>query len=143
MKIVIYEATGDWAVALRREALPPLGVVETRSTDELLRELSQSPAAVVAIEISASRIEDAIAKVAKIGRQFPRAVIVALTNRPLGRLEPIIRESGAAHVVSSTRQAAEITAIAQKHLASMDQNDFNAEEGNYEQQILAHLPWGS
>jgi hypothetical protein len=143
MKIVIYEATGSWATALRREASPPLGIVETRSMDELLRELSKSPTAVAAIEISTSPIESAIATAAKIARGFSRTVIVALADRILGRFEPIIRESGAAHVVYSTRQAAEIVAIAQKHLASMDENDFNAEEGNYEQQIFAHLPWDS
>jgi hypothetical protein len=143
MKIVIYEATGDWAAALRREASPPLGIAETRSMDELLDALSQSSAAVAAIEISTSRVESGIAAVVRISRQFPRASIVALADRALGGFEPIIRESGVAHVIYSARRAAEIAAIAQKHLASMDENDFNAEEDNYEQQIFARLPWGS
>jgi DNA-binding NarL/FixJ family response regulator len=143
MKIVIYEATGDWAVALRRELSPPVVVLETRSADEMFRELSQFPAAVAAVEITESRAESAIASVAKVSRQFPRAAVVALADRGLSRFESIVREAGAAHVVYSTRQAREIAAIAQQHLAGGDQNDFNAEDGSFEQQILARLPWGS
>jgi hypothetical protein len=143
MKIVIYEATGDWAAALRREAFPQNTIVETRSADELLRELSQSPLGVAAIEISVSRIESAIATVTRISGKFPRAAVVALADRGLSRFESIVREAGAVHVIFSIRQSCEIAAIAQKHLASCGQNDFNAEEGNYEQQILTRLPWGS
>jgi hypothetical protein len=143
MKIVTYEATGDWAAALRREASRPVGIVETRSEAELLGELARSPAAVAAIEVVESRLESAITMISKVARQFPRAAAVALTDRGLGRFESILREAGAAHVIYSTRQACEIVAIAQEHLASVGQNDFNAEEANFEQQILAHLPWGS
>jgi hypothetical protein len=142
MKIVIYEAAGDWAAALRREVSPQIGIVETRTTDEIFRELTQSPTSIAAVEVAKGRAEIAIATIAKINRQFSHAIVVAVAARGMIGLEVLLREAGAMHAIFSTRQAREIAAIAQKHLASMDQNDFNAEEGNFDQQIAARLPLG-
>lgn len=128
-------------MALRRERLPHAAVVETRSIDQLLEELARSTAAVVAIEVADNRIESSIAAVAQTARWHPGAVIVALANRKLGGYETVLREVGAAHVVVSPRQAREIVAIASQRLAATGENDFNAEEGSLEQQILARLPW--
>ncbi|MCC7087246.1 MAG: hypothetical protein IT427_19765 [Pirellulales bacterium] len=142
MNIVIYEATGDWAAALRRENSPQ-AIVETRSVDELLHELAKSVAVVAAIEITDRHIESSMTTISRVSRRFPRIAVVALTDRKLSRMEWFIRESGAAHVVFSTRYAREIAAVAQQHLAGRDQNEFNTEESNLANQYLGHLPWGA
>jgi DNA-binding NarL/FixJ family response regulator len=141
MKLVIYETTGDWAAMLRREVMPQVVVVETRSLDDLQRELSQSSAAVVGIEISAGRVSSSITAVAQTARRFPNTAIVALASRGLRRYEAVLREAGATHVVFSSRQVGEIAAIVKRRLAAEPENDFNAEETSLEEQVFARLPW--
>jgi hypothetical protein len=141
-KLILFEYTGQWASALRRELPQGVALVETRSLADLQHELEQAPSAVVGMEIAGDRVETSLAAIGQLVGKFPHAVIVALAQRRLAGYESLLREAGAAHVVFSSRQISEIAAIAGRRLAAEPDNDFNAGELNWQQQLAARLPWG-
>ncbi len=141
MKLLIYETTGDWAAAWRREISSRATIVEIRILDDLFAELTQSPTAVVGFEISPDRVGLSATAVAQVVRRYPRALVVVLADRKLAGYEILLREVGVMHIVFSPRQVTEIAAIVERRLAAEPQNDFNAEGIPLEEQILARLPW--
>lgn len=129
------ERTGRWAVALRR-AMPEIVLRETRTAAECGDELAAAPASVVAIEVSAARLDEAAAFVADLAGRYPSARVVVVAERGLAQYEWLFRELGAAAWTDSPRDLAAVVAIARRHLA-----EAASPAPGIREQILARLPW--
>ncbi len=95
MKVICCEASGDWAVAIRRKLPSSVSLVETRSLAELADRVQESPSAMVSIEWSAAKAEAMLAEIARIARKYPHAVVIVLANRDPLCPELACREAGA------------------------------------------------
>jgi DNA-binding NarL/FixJ family response regulator len=143
MQIIICESTGDWAAELCRRLPANVSLIETRSLGETWQRLSASPAAVVALELTASQAEQVVAAVQRIDREFPRAAAIVLATRELSAWEALVREAGAIHFVGSPRKLDEIVELVRRRAALASERGAAAADSNsLEDQILAGLPWG-
>jgi hypothetical protein len=136
MRLLIFESTGDWAAALRREFSVGVAIVQLRSLEDLWNELMHDPQAVVVMEVAADRMEPWAGAIEKVARYYPDTVMVAVGDRGLRECETVLREAGAAHVVFSPRSVAEIAAIARRRLAADGSNDFNAQRRTLVEQLI-------
>jgi len=142
-RLIVFERTGRWAVALRRELSDRLSssqeirIWETRGMEACRRMLSESPSALVVAEATRANIEELLAYVAQWSREFPASRIAVVTERSLAPYEAILRETAAVHVVYSTRQLREVAGLAIQHLrrAAMPLRTIH-------EQIWDDLPWG-
>ena len=138
-RLILCEKTGRWAAAFRRAAAAgELPIRETRSLEQLERELEQLPSSVAAIEINS-------ASAARIGSQlagwrvrFSAARFVLLAETDVAASEPELREAGACHVVYSSRDLAATVELIRRHLARAPRPELSLEDS-----ILASLPWPS
>jgi response regulator RpfG family c-di-GMP phosphodiesterase len=143
MQVIICESAGDWAAELCRRLPANVSLIETRSLDDLLRQLDQMPAAVVALELTASQGKQVVTAVHRIDREFPRATTIVLAARDLSPWEGLVREAGAIHFVGSPRKVDEIVELVRRRAALASEHGAAAADSNsLEDQILAGLPWG-
>jgi len=142
--IVVCEKTGRWADALRLALTRPMpdmrlrvaDVRETRSLDECGEAVESSPESVVVVEARGSNLSMLPSWIANLCRRFPRALVVAVADRELGAIRPLLREAGAAHVVFSPRMLRPALRMADRHLATA-----RPSESNLYTEIYASLPW--
>ena len=103
--VILMERSGQWAAALRIE-LPEgaIRLIETRSLEECWRRLAEWPRALVAIEVTAERIEAVAAGLRRLERRFPESRAIVLAERGLAACGDLLREAGAIHFASSPRE---------------------------------------
>ena len=134
--LVICEATGRWAAALRLALEGQAArVVETRSLAECGERIAELSAALVAVELTPSNLDAVLDWLLSAERSFPESRIVMLADRGLEEYELLARELGAVHFTTSPRSLAELVPLVRAAGAAR-----STQQGLTEQ-ILADLPW--
>jgi len=107
--IVVWERTGVWAAAIRRElprSIRP--VLEARSWDECVAHCGEHQSAWLSLEL---RTDNAVVigqTLLTLQRQFPNARPVVVADPTFATLEFALRDCGALAVLTSVRQIAEL-----------------------------------
>ena len=136
-RLIVCERMGQWAVALGRElAGSHVPMCHTRSLGECRDELADSPASLLALELSETNLPHILDQLEHVAARYPVARVVVLSARTMENYEWLLREMGAQHVASSPRQLAPVARLARRHLAEAP-----AAELTLSQQIMASLPW--
>jgi hypothetical protein len=142
MQLIFYETSGNWAAWLKAHVAGEVKLVETRHWDELCQQLDRHGGAIVALELTAARLETSLAALWRLHRLYPSAVVVALAERSLSALEPAVREAGAVHFIASPRELNELVELVRYRSAAATIQDCNAdEELPIEERVFASLPW--
>jgi hypothetical protein len=136
-RVILCEKSGRWAVAFRR-ALAEQGelILQTRSLAEAVRQLTASPASIVAVEATAGNLEAVLAEVPQWLRRFPHCRVVGLLGTEVQAAETLLREAGAVAVLTATRDAPSATGVIRRHLESAPQSELPLEQA-----IERSLPW--
>jgi DNA-binding NarL/FixJ family response regulator len=143
MQLIFCESTGNWAAWLKAEVAGDVKLVETRTLEELWQQLEQHGDALVALELTAARLERSLAALWRLHRRYPSAVVVALAELSLSALEPAVREAGAAHFIAAPRKLDELVSLVRYRSAAASFRDCNNdEEVPIEDRVFASLPWG-
>lgn len=109
--LVVCERTGSWAEAFRQAAtragLPPISIVETRSTAECRRRLAErrptSAGVPLAVELSLAAAAEVCELLAWHARRFGDAPRIVVAARELADYESLVREAGATTFTASPR----------------------------------------
>jgi hypothetical protein len=120
--LIVFEHTGDWAVAWRRTLaaadLPAVEVVETRSTDECLELLESQGDALLVAEALPITAHSVLELLATVDRRFPRATTIVMAEPLLRRTtEQTFREHGAQLVISSRYELPSAMRLTKKHFS--------------------------
>lgn len=136
-RIIVCEKTGSWAAALRRALSPTRHRVhETRSLAECRRELAQSPASLIAVEVTMENCETLLERLLDLTRRFPKARAITFGSRALKPLECLVREAGATDVLLSPRRIADAARLIERHVAQA-----TGDQLPFRQAIWNRLPW--
>jgi hypothetical protein len=136
-RLIVCERTGRWAVALRRElAEAGVRVWETRTVADCWKELAESPASFVVVELGGD-IAGLLHRMARQPREFPMARLAVVADRALAGYQWLMREAGAVHFLCSPRQVGPLAQLACRHLAQVPPLQQSLAE-----RIWANLPWG-
>jgi hypothetical protein len=133
-RLITCERRGRWAAALRRESAVTL--CETRALAACWRELASRPHSFLVLELTHENAEVLLGRLSDLGREFPHAAAVVVAERPLRRLEWLVRESGAIHFEVSRRRLRFVANMARRHLNLAPVTDLTPT-----QRILDNLPW--
>jgi len=91
-RLLVCEATGGWAIALRRElAGLRLRVHETRSVVEAWAELARAPASFLVVELSRASVEPFLERLAWLEQDYPLARVAVVAERALEDCEWLVR----------------------------------------------------
>jgi len=138
-RIIVCEKTGSWATALRRALSSTRHRVhETRSLAECWRELEQSRASLIAVELTMENCETLLERLLNLTRRFPSARAIAFGSRTLRPLEYLVREAGAMDVLLSPRRMADAARLIERHMAQA-----TGDQLPFRQSIWNRLPWSN
>jgi hypothetical protein len=136
-RLIVCEASGRWAAALRRElAAAEVRVYETRSLADCWTMLAESPASLLVVELSPGGAAALLQRTVRLERDFPLARVAVVADRPLAGYEWLLREAGAVHFLCLPRQCGPLADLACRHLAQAPSPPRSLGE-----QIWAGLPW--
>jgi len=136
-RLIVCERTGRWATALRRELTASgVRVWETRTLDDCWKELAESPAAFVVLELT-KNMDGLLRLLARQPREFPSARLAVVAKRSLAGYEDLMREAGAVHFLTSPRQTGLLVRLACRHLSQVP-----PPQQSLTDRIWASLPWG-
>jgi hypothetical protein len=136
-RLIVYERTGSWALALGRELPAGLRVRPARSLAETWDALAQAPASFLVLELSPRMAEPLLGRLLRLDREYPLARAAVVADRRLAGYEWLVRQAGAVHFACSGRCLAPLARVARRHLAAAPQPDRGLRE-----RIWAGLPWG-
>lgn len=128
---IVCERSGRWAAALRvalrrsswlTSAVPRL--YEVRQLGEMTERLDTRPDAIALVEVQPTSLGDVLDWLTRSRRELRQAHFAALLDRSAA-LHPrdrksvidVLREAGAAEVITSPRQLAAVLALGQRHAA--------------------------
>jgi hypothetical protein len=135
--LILCERTGRWAVAFRRAlGVRRTAVTETRSLAACTARLSEQPASVVAVEVTAANLERVLAAVPAWQRRHPQCRFVALVAEELAAAEDLLREAGAVDVLHRAREVPQAARLVVRHMDAAP-----ADGVPLEQAIASKLPW--
>lgn len=118
--LLVCERTGDWATHLRRAlAQQDVRLCETRSLLECEEQLSASPNSYLFLSLDVGSVADVVDFVVAWSDRFPRCRFIAGVSREQAAYEPLLREAGVVHVVTSPRDLSALAMIFQKHTAAI------------------------
>jgi len=135
--LILCEKTSRWAAAFRtalRDSRPQ--IIETRSIAGCQAVLEESPASLVAIEITPANLEAAIEFVAQCSGRVPRAAAVALMASELSSAALLFREAGALDVATSVLDAPRLAKLVRRHFKQAPQPALSIR-----QLAAERLPW--
>ncbi len=115
--VIICEATGHWATAARRSAPAGLTIAETRTIDELRRQLDQAPRAIAVLELAKESTDDTVRAISELSDNYPSSLVLVVADRSLVAWHGLCREAGATHFIASPRQIGDIVGIIQRRKA--------------------------
>ncbi len=136
-RLIVCERGGEWAVALRRE-LGEAGprVYETRSLPECWQLLAGHGASFLLLELVPAAVDDLIARLASMEREFPAARAAVVAERSMAAYEMLLREAGAVYFVATPRSLGEVAGMARRHFDGAPRSRRPLME-----EIRARLPW--
>ena len=138
-RLIVCEKASHFAPALRRELGPGgMVVVETRSIAGCDAALSESPESLVAVEVSESNLAVAVESIQRIGRCYPRAVVVVLLSVEMRAAEMLAAEAGASGVFHSVLEAPRLAKMALKKLALVKPVELTPQ-----QLVAQRMPWSA
>lgn len=136
-KCVVCERTGRWAAALRGELRDSgIRIYETRSLDDCETLISDSPASLAIVELTAGDAVQTAETVSKWNAAHPRMRIVVVADRDQVEHEWLMREAGAIHFLVSPRRVNLVAQLVHRHFAQVPAPQLSALE-----RIWASLPW--
>jgi hypothetical protein len=135
-RLITCEKRGSWASALRRHI--DFTVYETRALAACWREVTARPHSFLVLELTRENGELLVGRLNDLGREFPGAAAVVVTERHLRRLEWLVREAGAIHFEVSPRRLRFVAEMARRHLSAAPAADLTPT-----QRILESLPWSN
>jgi len=115
--LIICEKTQRWAVALRaalRGGERSEGIAETRALSQAEAAWRESPAAVLAIEVTAANLPAAVELLLKVGRQ-PQSAAIVLLDDEAAAAEAMLREAGAVGVCRTALDAPAAARLIRRH----------------------------
>lgn len=136
-RVIVCERSGRWAADLRRELGGGVPLRETRSLAECWEALAEAPASLLVIELARGNMDGVLARLARLGDDFPLARAAVVADRSLADYQWLLREAGAVYFTCSPRQLAPLADLTARHLA---QAPAPPPLGTTEQ-IWASLPW--
>ncbi len=135
-RLIVCERTGRWALTLRRElAEAGVRVWETRTVADCWRELAESPASFVVVEL-AGELSGLLHRMARQPREFPMARLAVVADRALAGHQWLMREAGAVHFLCSPRKVGLLAQLVCRHLAQTPPLHQSLTD-----RIWANLPW--
>ncbi len=136
-RLLVCEATGGWAIALRRELVGlRLRVHETRSVVEAWAELARAPASFLVVELSRASVEPFLERLAWLEQDYPLARVAVVAERALEDCEWLVRAAGVVHFTTSPRQLTGLAQTVCRHLQTVPRSPRNLAD-----EIWASLPW--
>jgi hypothetical protein len=135
-RVIVCERSGRWAAALRRGLARELSLRETRSLAECEAELREAPGSFLVVELTATNLGSVLELLARVGAEYRWSRIAVVAERSLAECEWAMREAGAIHFASSTRKAAELARLAERHAALVPRP-----KRSLAAQVWDSLPW--
>jgi hypothetical protein len=135
--VVVCERAPRYAIAVRR-LLPEAKVVEARHLDDATAALQAAPHALGVLEVEARRAPQAIALLAQLQVEWPPVRIIAGIARSNHRWELLLREAGAAFVVTTPRRLEPLAGWMRAHLLNSPEPPTTLRE-----RIWRKLPWAT
>lgn len=167
--LVVYEWSGRWARLFERlllaETVRPsqrasrtaarssrasrtaavMRVISCRHADECLERAVEFPAAFVAVELAAGRVDAALRLLDDLSVGHPGATTAALAERDFASYEGLVRELGAVALAMSTADARLLCNVAGRRARRIERDYRTAwaalSPEDWRQQLLAELPW--
>lgn len=135
-RCLVFERTGAWAMALRRE-LADTGtrLVETRTWDQFIAELAAAPASVACLESVGLRPDEWVRRLARLHDDFPFSRVVMFAEGGACEDELVWRDLGVVEVVRSRRDLAATCLIVRRHVRSA------AADESMRARLFRRLPW--
>jgi len=134
--VVVCERDGIWAALLDRELDTSLAVRETRTPGECLDVVTTFAGGVVVCELTEAHLNDTLALMMNLNLRFPAFRIVVVTTGKFAHLEPLVRELGAIHVITSPRKLPVLADLIPRHLARL-----HFPSQSMTQRFWGNLPW--
>lgn len=136
-RLIVFEWTGSWALALRRHLASSARLWPARSLAQAWDALALAPASFLVLELSRNNAEALVARLLRLERDWPLARAAVVADRSLAAYEWLVRQAGAVHFACTPRLAPSLADLARRHLAAAPQP-----ERDPVQTIWANLPWG-
>ena len=102
-------------------------VVETHNWDDCRLELEQSPASLMAWEVTSDNLEQIARRLRELPRSFPSAQAMVFGRPELRCAEWALREAGAIHFVSSPRNLTATARLVKRYLATRPERETRTE----------------
>ena len=135
--VIVCERSGSWAAALRSNLIELAARIrETRTLAECAVELQHSPAALVAVEVTVDNLARALHYLDAWQAAYPQALLLALLARGNECHEAVLREAGAAHVVTGTRRLHSVKELVHTRIGR------RSARPNILEEVWDGLPWG-
>jgi hypothetical protein len=136
-RVIVMEREGRWAAALRRAAgRRKLPLVETRSLEQVERELAEFPASAVVLEVGPDNVFARLRRLAQWRSRWGSACFVLAASPAMAAIEASLREAGAAHVEYSPRHLRALARLIRRHLGKAPLREIPLKEA-----VWARLPW--
>ncbi len=139
--VVLCERSPRWAGRWRATPTPPacldeLRLIETRSLSECRRTLVEHPAALALLSLDVSAVDDVLDVLAWIDRRLPRVAVVVLGESHAAPLDSLVREAGAAALLTSLAELDLLKRLATRHARRRAEHlEISTDT------IWNHLPW--
>jgi hypothetical protein len=134
--LVVCERTDKWVAAWRRELGTAAVAAETRTVEDAAAALRERPHGAVALEIEVAQLPQMVAQVAHWQRKFPHIYVVAQLTSDMRVWTGLLREAGAALVLTSTREVPAAAQQLQQHFARAPRPALSLRE-----ELWQKLPW--
>lgn len=134
--VVVCEKTGRWAAAIRRVLGPAPGLCETRSWPACRQELRTRTAALVAVEVLPDNAEAVCRRLAELTKRSRHVQAILLADRSLRKIEWLLREAGAVHVLFSPGEIIRLRPVWERFRAQIP-----PVRTTFREQVWSRLPW--
>ena len=138
-RLIVCEKTNRWASALRAALCrSALVVTETRSLVGCESALAEAPDSLVAVEVTAANLDQAIDFVVLTGRRFPGALVVALLTEEAAVAERLMQEAGVVDVIGSVLDVPRIALLARRYYAAAPPRELD-----FYELVRQRMPWSA
>ena len=136
-KVIVCERSRKWSAALARHLPAANALRQTRSLKEARAELTNTPASLLVLELTAENRWGVLALLSDLAEEFPLARAAVLAEADMKNHEWLMREAGASFFSASLRDAQQLARLAERHL-----NEVAFPPSDLAAQIWDSLPWG-